>query len=47
MLVVEPKNVPPSYAEKARRAVMNPKNWERLFALAVAFAGTGRRQPEQ
>ena len=38
MFVVESKNLPPSYAERARRAIVNPENWERVPLLAVVFA---------
>jgi SH3 domain-containing YSC84-like protein 1 len=37
MLVVESKNLPPSYAEMARRVVMNRENQKGIFVLAVAF----------
>jgi hypothetical protein len=37
MLVVESKNLPPSYAESTRRVVVNHKNWKRIFALALTF----------
>jgi lipid-binding SYLF domain-containing protein len=37
MLVVALKNLPPSYVERARRVVMNPKNKKRILVLAVAL----------
>ena len=36
-LVVESKNLPPSYAERARKVVMNRKNQNRIFVLAMGF----------
>jgi len=38
MFVVDPKNLPPSYAERARRVIVNPGNWKRVPLLAVVFA---------
>src|SRR5208282_6660899 len=38
MFVVESKNLPPSYAERARRDIVNRRNWKRIFALTVVFA---------
>ena len=38
MFVVESKNLPPSYAERARRAIMNRENWKRIFVFAILFA---------
>lgn len=38
MFVVESKNLPPSYAERARRAIVNPGSWKRIPLLAVVFA---------
>ena len=38
MFVVESKNLPPSYAERARRAIVNPGNWKRVPLLAMVFA---------
>jgi SH3 domain-containing YSC84-like protein 1 len=37
VLVVEPKNLPPSYSEMARRAIVNRANQKRICVLAVAF----------
>ena len=37
ILVVESKNLPPSYTERARRVVVNPKNQKRVLALAAAI----------
>lgn len=37
MFVVESKNLPPSYAERTRRAIVNPKNWKRISLFAVVF----------
>jgi len=36
-LVVESKNLPPSYSERARRVVVNRENQKRIFVLAVAL----------
>src|SRR5208283_5309 len=36
--VVESKNLPPSYAERARGAIMNRENWKRMFVLAAVCA---------
>ena len=38
MFVVDSKNLPPSYAERARRAIVNPGNWKRVSLLAVVFS---------
>ena len=38
MFVVESKNLPPSYAERARRTIVNRRNWKRIFAVTVVFA---------
>ncbi len=38
MFVVDSRNLPPSYAERARKAIVNPGNWKRVPLLAVVFA---------
>jgi len=45
MFVVESKNLPPSYAERARRAIVNPENWKRISLLAVVFAAIAAFTP--
>jgi len=37
ILLVEPKNVPPSYSEMARRVVVNRAKYRRICILALAF----------
>jgi lipid-binding SYLF domain-containing protein len=37
-LVIESKNLPPSYAERARRAIVNRENWKRIVVLTVVIA---------
>jgi len=38
MFVVDSRNLPPTYAEKARRAIVNPGNWKRIPLIAVVLA---------
>ncbi len=37
-LVIESKNLPPSYAQRAGRAIVNLESWKRIFVLSLVFA---------